>query len=311
MYRRPAAPRTNDRRGIYGDRPPPPPPPKPKEDGPPPFEPFDVEAAAKASRERRPPPPPPPPKARTGLASLDPKERRSVALVVEGLEAGEGRRRYHSSRRRAFTSVGAAAEVPVARLGRENGHPQARAPLRGEARCPSTSSGPRRDLLYTTEVSFVFPRDPRGSGPGRGPGAPPASCPPPPRRRGDKSPRARTACPSLCAAFQDRARRGSGRRAAQQGARAGSPVLLLVWRRGPRGPRASSCVICSNRDFDAMIAPAPSTYWLISTQDIRRRLLGRRLRTIPIVEGTRLVALLQRATTETPASRTTLGGRPP
>ena len=76
---------------VYiGDRPPPPPPPKPKEDGPPPFEPFDVEAAAKASRERR-PPPPPPPKARTGLASFDPKERRSVALVVEGLEAaGDG-----------------------------------------------------------------------------------------------------------------------------------------------------------------------------------------------------------------------------
>ena len=66
------------------------PPPKPKPDGPPPFEPFDVEAAAKASRERRPPPPPPPPKTRTGLANLDPKERRSVALVVEGLEAGEG-----------------------------------------------------------------------------------------------------------------------------------------------------------------------------------------------------------------------------
>ena len=76
---------------VYqGDRPPPPPPPKPKEGGPPPFEPFDVEAAAKASRERRPPPPPPPPKARTGLASFEPKERRSVALVVEGLEAGEG-----------------------------------------------------------------------------------------------------------------------------------------------------------------------------------------------------------------------------
>ena len=75
---------------FCGDRPPPPPPPKPKEGGPPPFEPFDVEAAAKASRERRPPPPPPPPKARTGLASFDPKERRSVALVVEGLEAGEG-----------------------------------------------------------------------------------------------------------------------------------------------------------------------------------------------------------------------------
>ena len=75
---------------YHGDRPPPPPPPKPKEDGPPPFEPFDVEAAAKAIRERRPPPPPPPPKARTGLSSLDPKERRSVALVVEGLEAGEG-----------------------------------------------------------------------------------------------------------------------------------------------------------------------------------------------------------------------------
>ena len=74
---------------FCGDRPPPPPP-KPKEDGPPPFEPFDVEAAAKAIRERRPPPPPPPPKARTGLSSLDPKERRSVALVVEGLEAGEG-----------------------------------------------------------------------------------------------------------------------------------------------------------------------------------------------------------------------------
>ena len=74
---------------FCGDRPPPPPP-KPKEDGPPPFEPFDVEAAAKAIRERRPPPPPPPPKARTGLASLQPKERRSVALVVEGLEAGEG-----------------------------------------------------------------------------------------------------------------------------------------------------------------------------------------------------------------------------
>ena len=75
---------------VYeGDRPPPPPPPKPKEGGPPPFEPFDVEAAAKASRERRPPPPPPPPKARTGLASFDLKERRSVALVVEGLEAGD------------------------------------------------------------------------------------------------------------------------------------------------------------------------------------------------------------------------------
>ena len=74
---------------VYqGDRPPPPPPPKPKEGGPPPFEPFDVEAAAKASRERR--PPPPPPKARTGLASFDPKERRSVALVVEGLEADGG-----------------------------------------------------------------------------------------------------------------------------------------------------------------------------------------------------------------------------
>ena len=74
---------------VYqGDRPPPPPPPKPKEGGPPPFEPFDVEAAAKASRERR-PPPPPPPKARTGLSSFDPKERRSVALVVEGLEAPE------------------------------------------------------------------------------------------------------------------------------------------------------------------------------------------------------------------------------
>lgn len=76
---------------VYiGDRPPPPPPPKPKEGGPPPFEPFDVEAAAKAARERRPPPPPPPPKTRTGLSSFDPKERRSVALVVEGLEAGEG-----------------------------------------------------------------------------------------------------------------------------------------------------------------------------------------------------------------------------
>ena len=75
---------------FCGDRPPPPPPPKPKEGGPPPFEPFDVEAAAKASRERRPPPPPPPPKARAGLASLEPKERKSVALVVEGLEAGEG-----------------------------------------------------------------------------------------------------------------------------------------------------------------------------------------------------------------------------
>ena len=75
---------------VYqGDRPPPPPPPKPKEDGPPPFEPFDVEAAAKAARARRPPPPPPPPKTRTGLASFDPKERRSVALVVEGLEAGD------------------------------------------------------------------------------------------------------------------------------------------------------------------------------------------------------------------------------
>ena len=73
---------------FCGDRPPPPPP-KPKEDGPPPFEPFDVEAAAKASRERRPPPPPPPPKTRTGLASLEAKERRSVALVVEGLEAGD------------------------------------------------------------------------------------------------------------------------------------------------------------------------------------------------------------------------------
>ena len=72
---------------FCGDRPPPPPPPKPKEGGPPPFEPFDVEAAAKASRERR--PPPPPPKARTGLSSFDPKERRSVALVVEGLEAPE------------------------------------------------------------------------------------------------------------------------------------------------------------------------------------------------------------------------------
>ena len=73
---------------VYeGDRPPPQPPPKPKEGGPPPFEPFDVEAAAKASRERR--PPPPPPKARTGLSSFDPKERRSVALVVEGLEAPE------------------------------------------------------------------------------------------------------------------------------------------------------------------------------------------------------------------------------
>ena len=75
---------------FCSDRPPPPPPPKPKEDGPPPFEPFDVEAAAKAVRERRPPPPPPPPNTRTGLASFDPKERRSVALVVEGLEAGEG-----------------------------------------------------------------------------------------------------------------------------------------------------------------------------------------------------------------------------
>ena len=76
---------------VYqGDRPPPPPPPKPKEGGPPPFEPFDVEAAAKASRERRPPPPPPPPKARTGLSSFDPKERKSVALVVEGLEADDG-----------------------------------------------------------------------------------------------------------------------------------------------------------------------------------------------------------------------------
>ena len=75
---------------VYqGDRPPPPPPPKPKEGGPPPFEPFDVEAAAKAARERRPPPPPPPPKTRAGLASLEPKERRSVALVVEGLEASE------------------------------------------------------------------------------------------------------------------------------------------------------------------------------------------------------------------------------
>ena len=75
---------------VYiGDRPPPPPPPKPKEGGPPPFEPFDVEAAAKASRERRPPPPPPPPKTRTGLASFEPKERRAVALVVEGLEAGD------------------------------------------------------------------------------------------------------------------------------------------------------------------------------------------------------------------------------
>ena len=72
---------------FCGDRPPPPPPPKPKEGGPPPFEPFDVEAAAKASRERL--PPPPPPKARTGLSSFDPKERRSVALVVEGLEAPE------------------------------------------------------------------------------------------------------------------------------------------------------------------------------------------------------------------------------
>ena len=72
---------------FCGDRPPPPPPPKPKEGGPPPFEPFDVEAAAKASRERR--PPPPPPKARTGLSSFDPKEQRSVALVVEGLEAPE------------------------------------------------------------------------------------------------------------------------------------------------------------------------------------------------------------------------------
>ena len=75
---------------FCGDRPPPPPPPKPKEDGPPPFEPFDVEAAAKAVRERRPPPPPPPAKTRTGLASFEPEERRSVALVVEGLEAGEG-----------------------------------------------------------------------------------------------------------------------------------------------------------------------------------------------------------------------------
>ena len=111
---------------VYiGDRPPPPPPPKPKPDGPPPFEPFDVEAAAKASRERRPPPPPPPPKTRTGLANLDPKERRSVALVVEGLEAGDdggviiragGERLQASAPLRKFLLRGSDAKTVIPKL---------------------------------------------------------------------------------------------------------------------------------------------------------------------------------------------------
>ena len=110
---------------VYqGDRPPPPPPPKPKEGGPPPFEPFDVEAAAKASRERRPPPPPPPPKTRTGLASFDPKERKSVALVVEGLEAsGEdviiragGERLAASAPLRKFLLRGSDAKTVIPKL---------------------------------------------------------------------------------------------------------------------------------------------------------------------------------------------------
>ena len=110
---------------FCGDRPPPPPPPKPKEGGPPPFEPFDVEAAAKASRERHPPPPPPPPKTRTGLASFEPKERRSVALVVEGLEASEdggvviragGERLAASAPLRKFLLRGSDAKTVIPKL---------------------------------------------------------------------------------------------------------------------------------------------------------------------------------------------------
>ena len=109
---------------FCGDRPPPPPPPKPTEDGPPPFEPFDVEAAAKAIRERR-PPPPPPPKTRTGLASLEPKERRSVALVVEGLEAADdggviiragGERLQASAPLRKFLLRGSDAKTVIPKL---------------------------------------------------------------------------------------------------------------------------------------------------------------------------------------------------